>query len=145
MNGKDFYSLAVSLAAGSTPAEMRSSISRAYYGAFHRACELLEHWRIALPLGPECHTKVRFLLEQSGDAEIAAVSSKLSTLRIARNNADYALKRAQAETRKIVAVQLQAADDVISCLDGYFLGDTVNSISEPVREYARSVLRLPVT
>ena len=41
MHGRDFLLLATTLAAGSTEAEWRTAVSRAYYAAFHGACDLL--------------------------------------------------------------------------------------------------------
>ena len=35
MNGRDFLAVARALAAGTTEAEHRSAVSRAYYAAFH--------------------------------------------------------------------------------------------------------------
>jgi hypothetical protein len=63
MTGVDFYNLAVALRAKNSPAELRSATSRAYYGAFHKAHELLSTIGIALPQGPECHVKLRWILE----------------------------------------------------------------------------------
>jgi hypothetical protein len=98
MNGADFYHLAMSLAGGTQPAELRSATSRAYYGAYHTAYELLTSCGIALPGGPECDTKVRWILDQSGDMDVKTASGKLASLRIARNDADYELSEKKPES-----------------------------------------------
>jgi uncharacterized protein (UPF0332 family) len=70
MKGEAFYSLAVELAAGGKPEQLRSATSRAYYGACHKACEVLLSIGIALPSGPESHAKLRWILNNSGDSDV---------------------------------------------------------------------------
>ena len=110
-NGTDFFYLAVSLSKGSTPAELRTATSRAYYGAFHKAKELIERCGIALPVGPECHVKLRYLLDQAGSPEVAAIGAQLWSLRNARNHADYDLSDVRPESRKTVVLYLKFADE----------------------------------
>lgn len=145
MNGADFYALAEQLSAGSKPAEMRSAISRAYYGAFHRARELLVSIGIVLPKGPECHTKIPFVLENAGDADIAKAGSKLSSLRAVRNDADYALQKLEFEQKKTVVVQLQIANQIILSVESCFSGQPKAGTHAAMRDYAKDVLRLTVS
>lgn len=51
MDGTDFYDLARSLGQGALPAERRTATSRAYYGAYHTAYELLSSIGVTLPRG----------------------------------------------------------------------------------------------
>jgi uncharacterized protein (UPF0332 family) len=144
MDGSHFYTLATTLAAGSAPAEMRSATSRAYYGAFHRACELLRSIGIGLPGGPECHKKLRWILEQSGDVDVVRASSKLNSLREARNDADYDLAAAKPERAKTVAVNLAAAKEVMDCINSCFTGPSKVSIHANMKKYASDILGLTV-
>ncbi|HEX7380161.1 MAG TPA: hypothetical protein VF278_23775, partial [Pirellulales bacterium] len=74
MSPNDFVSLAVKLSNSAHEAELRTAVSRAYYGAFHSARDLLEDCGISFPpkelLGADVHRKIRFCLESAdnGDA-----------------------------------------------------------------------------
>jgi uncharacterized protein (UPF0332 family) len=114
MVGDDFYSLAVTLSAGSTPAEHRSCISRAYYGAFHNANEFLHSIGITMKGGAECHQKVTQILDNSGDADIKTLASRLLTLRQTRNTADYNFANATFDKKPKAIVELRNAADIIA-------------------------------
>jgi len=145
MTGTDFYHLAVSLQAKGGPAELRSATSRAYYGAFHRAHELLASIGIRLPQGPECHAKLRWILEQSGDSDVIRTSSKLNSLREARNDADYHLAAAKPEGGKTVAVNLATAKEILDCIDSCFAGGPKSGIHANMKSYAKDMLKLAVS
>jgi hypothetical protein len=55
VTGRDFLAIARQLASGSTEAEWRSAISRAYYATFHVARELLEDLSFAVPRADRAH------------------------------------------------------------------------------------------
>ena len=145
MTGTEFYNVAVALQAKGGPAELRSATSRAYYGAFHRAHELLVSIGIRLPQGPECHTKLRWVLEQSGDPDVTRASSKLNSLREARNDADYNLAAAKPEGMKTVAINLATAKEIIDCIDLCFAGRPKAGIHANMKAYAKETLRLTVS
>ena len=144
MDGRDFYNLAVELSAKDRPEELRSATSRAYYGAFHRVSEYLRSIGISLPTGPECHRKVRWMLDNSGDGDIVVASGKLSTLRTARNGADYDLANVALETKKTVAINLHLARQVMSCIDQCVPGQPKEPVRVALRTYAKSTLGLSV-
>jgi uncharacterized protein (UPF0332 family) len=145
MNGADFHELAKSLAGGCSPAERRSATSRAYYGAFHTVRELLVSIGITLPRGPESHTKVRQILDNSEDAELIRAGIKLSSLRTARNKADYDLADLDPEAAKTVHRNLAIAKEVIDSIGLIFHGGLKSRTRDGIRDYARNVLRLLVS
>jgi hypothetical protein len=142
MEGDDFFSLAVRLSSGTSAAELRSATSRAYYGAFHKARELLERIGIALPTGPECHQKICFVLANADDSEVRTASSLLSSLRTARNAADYDLAKAEVETKRSVVINLHRADQIIGCIRLCFPGGAKANVATAMRDYARNTLKL---
>lgn len=96
MDPREFISLAIRLSSSSRESDLRSAISRAYYGAYHVAGELLEGCGIVFSgkelYGADVHRKVRFCLRESGNHDAAKAGEKLGSLRDERNQADYALK-----------------------------------------------------
>ena len=68
-------------------ADLRSSISRAYYAAFHRArSRLYEKWGISLPTDATAHIEIRRELRLRGQQRIVVI---LNRMRVDRNKADY--------------------------------------------------------
>lgn len=68
-------------------ANLRSSISRAYYGSFHKARHrLYDKWSISVPKDGTAHTQVRQEFKRKNYKQIAAT---LNRMRIDRNRADY--------------------------------------------------------
>ena len=53
MTGRDFVACAEQFAKGSSEAELRSAVSRAYYGAFHEACTVAIGKRLVGLLRPK--------------------------------------------------------------------------------------------
>lgn len=89
MDGNDFVALAARLSNQQGEAELRSAVSRAYYGAFHVAKSLFQDvCRIHISSGPAGHGEVIRLLSQLSTTDGRTASSKLGSLRTARNTAD---------------------------------------------------------
>ena len=93
MTGREFLQLADELAAGTTEAEWRSAVSRAYYAAFHVARDLLTACRFTAPRGDQAHAYLWLRLSNSVDPDLENAGSDLQTLRRNRNRADYDLTR----------------------------------------------------
>lgn len=150
MNPTDFISLAVKLSNSRQEAELRTAVSRAYYGAFHAARELLEQCGVGFPpkelLGAEIHMKVRFCLANADDADAMLIANKLSDLRSQRNLADYDLKteRFSFAHAKNVTAGAQLAREIVDALERWRSEPGLGRFQEKVRAYARDVLRLPV-
>lgn len=78
MNGTEFLRPALKLSASTAEAELCSAVSRAYYGAFHLACDLVAGFGIELPASADAHQKLRFCLDASGDPGAAMASKHLA-------------------------------------------------------------------
>jgi len=94
MTGEDFLSVADSLLEGSSEADWRSAVSRAYYGAFHVARRLLHQCGFLVVSGEQAHAFMWMRLANSGHPDVVAAGKDLSELRRNRNWADYELERA---------------------------------------------------
>ena len=145
-SANDIYAVALDLYLSETqsPAKLRSSISRFYYAAFHRASEMLRSIGITLPKGPECHAKLQFLLSQSGDTDLVSAGTKLGELRTARNEADYDLANMKAESPRHAEFCFHVAARIISCIDLCFSGGPKANVHAAIRKYAKDVLKLQV-
>jgi hypothetical protein len=91
MNPREYAELASQLASKERPtiAELRTSVSRAYYSAFNVAIEFRKGIGVTAPEGWEGHKLVAEALRYSGDDKIGAASRELDDLRKARWAADY--------------------------------------------------------
>ena len=142
MTGIEFLRLALKLSAGTEEADLRSAVSRAYYGAFHLAYDLVDECGIQLPASAEAHRKLRYCLDASDDPNARMASKHLDTLRSERNAADYDLRDSEPFTRASVAVQIKAALDVEALVRRCKEGGSQSSLCAKMRAYARDVLRL---
>jgi uncharacterized protein (UPF0332 family) len=95
MTGRDFLACAERFAQSPVEAELRSAVSRAYYGAFHEAMSLLRESGVRLPRTEQIHVKVGFCLRDCGDAIAAKAGQQLEVLRNERRAADYQLDDAR--------------------------------------------------
>src|SRR5437762_497526 len=83
------FAVAHTLANGTTEADWRSGISRAYYAAFHVARRLLESLRFRVPRADRAHSYLWLRLSNAGDAAVVAAGRRLGDLRSDRNRSDY--------------------------------------------------------
>src|SRR5206468_7212368 len=89
MNWRDLLLLAARLAAGTTEADWRTAISRAYYAAFHVARRLLADLNFTVPRADRAHQYLAFRLSNCGESAVEQAGRDLETLRRLRNRADY--------------------------------------------------------
>ncbi len=142
MTGNEFIGLAERLAVSGGPAECRSAVSRAYYGAFHTALNLLGGAGILLPPGPEAHQKLRFCLLQSGIPAGTEAGEKIETLRRERNQADYELRQTRSERAALARRQVMVAGEIVACVERCATEPNWSEFRSKVREYASNVLRI---
>jgi uncharacterized protein (UPF0332 family) len=73
MNGSDFLHLAIQLGQSNDEARLRTAVSRAYYGVFHLAKDLLAEFGVQFPATEKQHSKLPHCLINSGcsSAEVA--------------------------------------------------------------------------
>lgn len=122
MNGSAFIDCAHIWLANSSAGEavLRSAVSRAYYGAFHRSQEFLEHvLRIRMEKGPTQHTKIPKALGFTGATEIISIGHRLEDLKNRRHSADYRIADAKAGSRQIADLAIQDAQSIRSTLDRF--------------------------
>ncbi len=140
MNPRDFLTLANALAAGATEAARRSAISRAYYAAFHTARLLLRDLGFRVPRGDQAHAYLWMRLSNCGDPQVVAAGQKLQDFRGKRNEADYNLDVPLPQAN--VPPRLIVADRVIQTLDAGRAEPTRTQITNAMRAYERTVLRV---
>lgn len=148
MDPTDFISLALRLSNSHREADLRTAVSRAYYGAFHLATQLLEDCGVSLSSKDiykvEVHQKVRFCLGESGSEEAALIGKKLGSLRDRRNEADYNLASTSFRHATDVAVEAQIAKEIVDGLRQCRAEPAFSAMREKLRAYARDVLQLPI-
>jgi uncharacterized protein (UPF0332 family) len=117
MTGKDFVELAERLIEVTGPAEYRTAINRAYYGAYNEAAALLRALGCSLSETGKDHRFVRNRLHASGNRDLRQAGVQLATLYSLRERADYVLSDAAIEQADSAAVALGAALRVLRLLD----------------------------
>jgi uncharacterized protein (UPF0332 family) len=139
MNFRDYLPLARSLVTGSTEAEWRTAISRAYYAAFHVARDLLIALGFQVPRADRAHGYLWIRLANSGEAAVQMAGNRLNALRGQRNRADY-------DQRSSIPVatatnDVQAAEDIIRALDAAAVDPIRSQITTTMRDYERDILK----
>jgi uncharacterized protein (UPF0332 family) len=135
MTGIEFISLAIKLSNSSVEAELRTSVSRAYYGAFHTAKEFLEECGVTLPRGANPHDKVYFCFDNCADGDARLAGSNLNSLRASRNDADYDLETDQFTSRRNVQRFLRNAHEIVDAISSS--RQKLSTIRNDLRDQAR--------
>src|SRR5262245_54482880 len=115
MNWRDFLVLAAGLATGTTEADWRTAVSRAYYAAFHVARRLFADLNFTVPRADRAHQYLVFRLSNSGESAVEQTGRDLETLRRLRNRADYDETPALTQPQAVAAAQV--AEGIIHVLD----------------------------
>ncbi len=139
MNWRDFLSLATRLAAGTSEAEWRTAISRAYYAAFHVARRLFANLNFTVPRADRAHQYLVFRLSNCGESAVEQAGRNLETLRRLRNRADY--DEAPAVTQPQAAAAVQLAEGIIQTLDAARQEPARTRMRDAMIVYERDVLR----
>lgn len=139
MTGEEFISVATRLLASSREGDLRTAVSRAYYGAFHLARDFVLNCGVVIPSGPEAHKSVRWCLANSGDAELGQCAAWLESLRSARNKADYDLSDNRFAMKPHVIVHVQRAVNFANAVRH----PDPNTVGPAMRAYAATI-SLPV-
>lgn len=148
MDPLDFIALAIRLSNSQNEADLRSAVSRAYYGAFHIARQFLVDCGLRFPpkeaYAAEIHRKVRFCLSESGNAAAMIASGSLRLLRNQRNEADYDLDSKAFKNAAGVAVMVRVAPEIADGIQRCHAEPAFSEARDKIRIYARDVLRIPV-
>lgn len=120
MNPSDFISLAVRLSNSSQEADLRSSVSRAYYGAFHLARQFLADCGLRFAqkdlYAAEVHKKVRYCLSEAANSDAVVVAGRLRFLRDQRNEADYDLDSNKFRTAGNSMAMIRVTQEIVDAL-----------------------------
>jgi uncharacterized protein (UPF0332 family) len=117
MTGRDFVACAERFAQSSMEAELRSAVSRAYYGAFHEARALLRNCGVGLPKTEQVHVKVAYCLQDCGEANAAQAGQQLELLRDQRKVADYDLDDGRFADRRSAKSEVTRARQILEALE----------------------------
>jgi uncharacterized protein (UPF0332 family) len=138
MTGRDFFACAERLSQSSSEADLRSAVSRAYYGAFHHARELLRKFGVILPKTEQVHIKVGYCLLDCGDQDAATAGQQLEELRSQRKTADYDLDSARFTTRGAVSLEIARARRILETLDKCS-SKTATAVRDKIRAHAKLI------
>ena len=106
---------------------------------------LIRDMGVALPIGPESHTKIQYCLLESNEALALQAGNALQSLRRSRNRADYDLAAfgnfGLLKVQKSLAEARLTIDRLRLCREGA----VGTRFRVKFRDYAANMLRLPVT
>lgn len=140
MNPHDFLEVANALITGTSEAEWRSAVSRAYYAAFHVARLLFQQCGFAVPRADRAHAYLWLRLTNSGHIDVQEAGNALNTLRGMRNEADYDLDRPVAHHAAFGQVQL--AETIVQTLETVAAEAVIGArITDAIKVYERDVLQ----
>lgn len=138
MNWRDFLPLAARLAGGSSEADWRTAVGRAYCTAFHVARRLLSGLQFRVPRAGRAHQYLVFRIGNSGESAVEQAGRDLETLRRLRNRADYDETPALTQPQASAAVQL--TEGILRVLDATSQEPTRTRIRDAMIVYERDVL-----
>ncbi len=134
MTGRDFVICSEQFARGSSEAELRSAVSRAYYGAFHEALALLRACGVWLPRTEQVHVKVGYCLRDCGDPYAMKAGREL--LKSKRKVADYDLDDDQFIATRAVRSETARARRILETID-QCRAEPSPDFREKIRAHAR--------
>lgn len=136
---REYLLLARRLAAGSTEAEWRSAISRAYYAVFHLVLRFFEDLGFHVPRADSAHKYLVLRLLNCKDPQTETAGGFLDDLRHERNVSDYDLLR--DITQPIAQGRLQVADQIIQSLAAARHEPVRTQITVAMKDYERVILK----
>src|SRR5688572_29044903 len=140
MEPTDFIATAVRLSASNRESDLRTAVSRAYYGAYHLALDFVSLAGVSLPTSADSHEKLVWCLESGGHEFAAKVAIRLGLLRRDRNIADYDLRDSRFRTGSNVRIQLDRARELMAELDACSAEPVRTQVCVSIREYAKTIL-----
>ena len=141
MNPLDFHKVADYLVRQDGAAELRSAISRAYYGTFLYCCKKINELGFNLPRDATAHTQVSQYLNNCGDLKLQSVASQLSDLRHTRNLADYFLTCEKVEKPDNARANVQQAKKMVQIVKDRFDKNSTD-IASKIEEYRKRITGL---
>ena len=140
MDGNAFLNLALQLASSDKEERLRSSVSRAYYGAYHVARELVRSFDVIVPRR-DVHDKLQWCLRQCGEkmahTGVIEAASALGSLRTERNRADYDLADTKYAKQANAVLAIKAAQEIVDVLVAITAGPAKDLLHAHVRTFAQ--------
>ena len=140
ISGRDFLTLAELWVKGTSEAEWRSAISRAYYAAFHAARQFMEDLGFVVPRGERAHAYLWLRLSNCGDHQLQIAGSRLNVLRSQRNRSDYELSINVHQASGLV--QVQVAAEIVQIIEGTNQAPTRAQVTDTIKDYERNILKV---
>ncbi len=141
MDPREFHNLAESLVRNSRPAEIRTSISRAYYGALNVGVHILNDLGFIVSRGTEAYGQVRRFLQNSRDVDVKTAASMLGDLHGRRIQADYELYRTDIENSTTAEGLVKDAGDIIRAFDECLEEPKRSKIVAAIKDYQSKINR----
>ena len=138
MNPRAFLALARDLVSNVNEEDLRTAVSRAYYGAFHVARDLLFGLGFQVPDADRAHGYLWLRLSNCGDSQVVTVGMRLQQLRHQRNQADYDL--ATTILGHLAESDVDMAMEMVQDLDSLTPGPRLTQIRDAIIVYERDVL-----
>jgi uncharacterized protein (UPF0332 family) len=141
MDANDFIALAGKLAVSPTADEAvyRTSVSRAYYDAFHLARLFLIELGFQPAANANVHAFVRHCLSGSGHRDARLSAAELADLQRARNQADYDLDDRKVGSRAFAMASVERAARIASALERCRANGIRETIRQAIAEYERRI------
>jgi uncharacterized protein (UPF0332 family) len=133
-----FLVLAERLLLGTAEEDWRSSVSRAYYAAFHSARDFMEALGFQVPAAEQAHGYLWLRLSNTGHPPLDQAGRDLRALRTLRNTADYELTANLAQWR--AQQQVQAAREIMETLDDCLVEPIRTQVRDGMRDYEQNIL-----
>jgi hypothetical protein len=135
MNGREFLGSAVRLSSSPHAADLRSAVSRAYYGAFHATLDSFAAAGIYFSQhSTESHVKMPQCLGNCNIPLAQVIAAQLQSLREDRNCADYEMDDHSLQSTASVELRIRVARQVIAGIDAL--------LSDPERANIQTILRV---
>jgi uncharacterized protein (UPF0332 family) len=136
MTGRDFVACAERLSQSVGEADLRSAISRAYYGAFHYVRAALSECGVQVPKTEQVHVKMEFCLRGCGDPIAAHAGQQLERLRARRKAADYDLDDTRYITASAAQAEIRRALEIHEAIENCLTSST-SGFRAKIRVHAR--------
>ncbi len=140
MDPRKFLNQARRLASSTEEEDWRTAVSRAYYAAFHVACDLMADLGFTVPNADRAHAYLWLRLQNCGNASVEKAGRDLNDLRRRRNNADYELSRPIRSNDPVAAIR--EADSIILILETAAIEPIRSQITIAMKTYEQIVLRV---
>lgn len=135
----EYFRLAEKLVVGTTEAEWRSAVSRAYYAVFHVARKLLVSCGFNVKRGEQAHAYLWLRLANCGNPDLQTAANRLTNLRGDRNRADYEFQQTFGQSKAHAAVL--RTGEIIRVLNTTDSTPVRAMITDAMRVYERDVLK----